>query len=61
MPPEDVPVDADLRAMYAFMAGGGYTVDVASVHATYPEVPWRDVDTWARAQDWRRLLRGSAA
>lgn len=61
MPPEDVPVDADLRAMYAFMAGGGYTVDVAGVHTTYPEVPWQDVDAWARAQDWQRLLRGSAA
>lgn len=61
MPPEDGPVEADLRAMYAFMADGGYTVDVAGVHAAYPEVPWRDVGTWARAQDWHRLLRGSAA
>jgi uncharacterized protein YbjT (DUF2867 family) len=61
MAEEDSAVDADLRAMYAFMAGGGYTVDIAGVRSAYPEVSWHDVDTWVRSQPWHRLLGGSAA
>ncbi|MDO9409803.1 NmrA family NAD(P)-binding protein [Patulibacter sp.] len=38
---------ADLGAMYAFLAGEGYGIDVAAVRARYPEVPWRTFASWA--------------
>lgn len=61
MPSPDAAVDPDLQAMYAFMGGGGYSVDVAAVHEAYPEVTWHTVEQWLRAVDWSALLRGSAA
>jgi uncharacterized protein YbjT (DUF2867 family) len=38
---------ADLGAMYAFLAGEGYAIDVAAVRARYPEVAWRTFADWA--------------
>lgn len=38
---------ADLGAMYAFLAGPGYGIDVAAVRARYPEVAWRSFAAWA--------------
>lgn len=38
---------ADLGAMYEFLAGTGYGIDVAAVRARYPEVPWRSFADWA--------------
>jgi len=38
---------ADLGAMYAFLAGEGYGIDVAAVRERYPEVAWRSFASWA--------------
>jgi uncharacterized protein YbjT (DUF2867 family) len=38
---------ADLGAMYAFLAGDGYGIDVEAVRARYPEVAWRAFADWA--------------
>lgn len=42
---------ADLGAMYAFLAGPGYGIDVAAVRERYPEVAWRSFATWAAGGD----------
>ncbi|WP_211241752.1 NmrA family NAD(P)-binding protein [Patulibacter minatonensis] len=39
---------ADLGAMYRFLAGPGYGIDVDAVRARYPEVAWRSFSAWAR-------------
>lgn len=49
---------ADLGAMYEFLAGPGYGIDVAAVRARYPEVPWRSFAAWAA--DTRPPSRGRA-
>jgi uncharacterized protein YbjT (DUF2867 family) len=36
----------DLAAMYEFLAGPGYGIDVTAVRAAYPEVSWRDFGQW---------------
>ncbi|CAB4905154.1 unannotated protein [freshwater metagenome] len=41
---------ADLGAMYAFLAGDGYGIDVDAVRGRYPEVAWRTFATWAAEQ-----------
>lgn len=38
---------ADLGAMYRFLAGPGYGIDVGAVRARYPEVAWQRFDAWA--------------
>jgi uncharacterized protein YbjT (DUF2867 family) len=40
---------ADLGAMYAFLAGPGYGIDVAAVRARYPEVAWQSFAAWTAA------------
>jgi uncharacterized protein YbjT (DUF2867 family) len=36
----------DLAAMYEFLAGPGYAIDVSAVRAAYPEVAWRSFREW---------------
>jgi uncharacterized protein YbjT (DUF2867 family) len=43
----------DLAAMYSFLAGGGYTVDIDALKQRYREVPWKSFSEWASAIDWR--------
>jgi hypothetical protein len=38
----------DLAAMYEFLSGDGYGIDVAAVRARYPEVAWTPFASWAR-------------
>lgn len=38
---------ADLGAMYEFLAGPGYGIDVTALRARYPEVAWRSFADWA--------------
>ena len=38
----------DLAAMYRFLAGPGYGIDVAAVRRRYPEVSWSTFAQWAR-------------
>ena len=41
---------ADMRAMYGFLAHGGYTVDVAELHARYPHVGWQSFQEWVSTE-----------
>jgi uncharacterized protein YbjT (DUF2867 family) len=38
----------DLAAMYEFLSGPGYGIDVVKVRNDYPEVPWQSFADWAR-------------
>jgi uncharacterized protein YbjT (DUF2867 family) len=42
----------DLAAMYAFLASGGYTVDIPALKQRYPEIRWKSFSEWAGARDW---------
>jgi uncharacterized protein YbjT (DUF2867 family) len=42
----------DLAAMYAFLAGEGYAIDVATLRGRYPEVAWTSFAAWAAGVDW---------
>lgn len=38
----------DMRAMFTFLATEGYSVDVAALHAAYPQIEWESFSDWAR-------------
>jgi hypothetical protein len=42
---------ADLAAMYRFLAGPGYGIDVAAVRRRYPEVSFSSFAQWAARQN----------
>jgi uncharacterized protein YbjT (DUF2867 family) len=44
--------NADLAAMYAFLSGEGYAIDVPGLRAAYPEVAWSSFANWAAGIDW---------
>jgi uncharacterized protein YbjT (DUF2867 family) len=55
---QEAPLDGaddDLEAMIRFFRNGGYTVDIPALHASYPEIAWRSLDSWAAEQDWSAL------
>ncbi|MFE2069218.1 uncharacterized protein YbjT (DUF2867 family) [Streptomyces sp. Ag109_O5-1] len=37
----------DMRAMWAFLRGHGYRVDVPALHAAHPDLPWTSFADWA--------------
>ncbi|MCW3819898.1 hypothetical protein ONA91_36220 [Micromonospora sp. DR5-3] len=37
----------DMHAMWAFLNGSGYQVDIATLPAAYPEVTWTSFADWA--------------
>lgn len=37
----------DMRAMWEFLNGPGYQVDLPALHAAHPEISWTRFDTWA--------------
>jgi uncharacterized protein YbjT (DUF2867 family) len=43
----------DLAAMYEFLAGEGYGIDVTALRERYPEVRWTSFAAWAQGVDWR--------
>ncbi len=45
----------DMRAMFTFLAAGGYTVDIAALHAQYPQIGWQSFTDWIDT-DLRPLL-----
>lgn len=45
----------DMRAMFTFLASGGYTVDIAALHAQYPQIGWQSFTDWLDT-DLRQLL-----
>ena len=48
---EEVPLSAierpDMRAMWEFLRGPGYRVDLPTLHATYPALRWTSFADWA--------------
>ncbi|MGK2866925.1 MAG: NmrA/HSCARG family protein [Mycobacterium sp.] len=52
--PDDIGSD-DMRAMFGFLAAGGYTVDIPALHAHYPQVGWQSFTDWIDT-DLRPLL-----
>ncbi|KRD09810.1 NmrA family transcriptional regulator [Mycobacterium sp. Root265] len=52
--PDDIGSD-DMRAMFGFLAAGGYTVDIPALHAQYPQVGWQSFTDWIDT-DLRPLL-----
>ncbi|WUD76976.1 NmrA/HSCARG family protein [Streptomyces sp. NBC_00510] len=50
---ERVPLEAianpDMHAMWAFLNGPGYRVDVPALHAAHPEIAWTGFADWAQA------------
>lgn len=45
----------DMRAMFTFLAAGGYTVDIGALHAQYPQIGWQSFTDWLQT-DLRPLL-----
>jgi uncharacterized protein YbjT (DUF2867 family) len=39
--------DPDMRAMWESLNGPGYQVDIAALHAAYPEIAWTSFADWA--------------
>lgn len=37
----------DMRAMWEFLNGPGYQVDLRALHAAHPEISWTRFGTWA--------------
>ena len=55
----EMPVDAadeESRTMTAFFRERGYQVDIPALRAAYPQVAWRDLETWGAEQDWPELV-----
>jgi uncharacterized protein YbjT (DUF2867 family) len=51
LPLEEVAArSADLAAMYCFLGGGGYQVDIAGVRARFAEVSWSTFGAWVTAE-----------
>ncbi|MFJ2715582.1 NmrA/HSCARG family protein [Streptomyces sp. NPDC087437] len=48
---EQVPLTAvanpDMHAMWTFLNGPGYRVDIPALHAAHPEIPWTGFADWA--------------
>ncbi|OIJ94140.1 NmrA/HSCARG family protein [Streptomyces colonosanans] len=40
-------VNPDMHAMWTFLNGPGYRVDIPALHAAHPEVPWSSFADWA--------------
>lgn len=43
--PDDIG-SPDMRAMFGFLARGGYTVDIPELHARYPHIGWQSFTDW---------------
>jgi uncharacterized protein YbjT (DUF2867 family) len=46
-----------LARLFAWLEGIGDQVDIAAIHARYPEVGWLSFERWARRQNGRGLAR----
>jgi uncharacterized protein YbjT (DUF2867 family) len=45
--------------MYEWFDRVGYTVDRAALRREFPDVAFRDFESWAKAQDWKALLQSA--
>ncbi|MDQ0381452.1 NmrA/HSCARG family protein [Amycolatopsis thermophila] len=46
--PLDAIGNADMHAMWAFLNGTGYQVDIPALHAAHPEIAWTTFASWAQ-------------
>jgi nucleoside-diphosphate-sugar epimerase len=54
--------DADgLARLFDWLDRIGDQVDIATLHARYPQVGWHSFERWAEAQDWERLANPGRA
>lgn len=57
-----IPIDqvrqqnADIAAMYDWFNRVGYSAEIPRLKKEYPEVHWRTLSDWLRAQDWAKVL-----
>lgn len=38
-----------MRAMFTFLSGDGYSVDIPALHERFPDVGWQSFAEWASA------------
>jgi uncharacterized protein YbjT (DUF2867 family) len=38
----------DMRAMFEFLSGPGYSADISRLHQTFPDIGWQSFEQWAR-------------
>lgn len=48
-PPIDRIGNPDMQAMWRFLNGPGYQVDIPALHAAHPGLSWTSFPEWARA------------
>jgi uncharacterized protein YbjT (DUF2867 family) len=48
-PPIDRISNPDIQAMWRFLNGRGYQVDIPALHAAHPDLPWTSFAEWARS------------
>ena len=64
---QEIPITAirqqneDLALMAEWFDRVGYDVDVAGLHAAFPEVRWHSFTDWAREFDWSVLAQPNSA
>jgi uncharacterized protein YbjT (DUF2867 family) len=64
---QEIPIAAirqqneDLALMAQWFDRVGYDVDIAALHAAFPEVRWHSFADWAREFDWSVLAQASSA
>ena len=57
-----IPIDdikkmsEDMAIMYEWFEKEGYNVNLSDLHHEYPEIEWMDYQSWAKKQDWDRIL-----
>lgn len=49
----------DGAKMYEWFDRVGYTVDRAALRREFPDVAFRDFESWARAEDWNARLQSA--
>ena len=49
----------DAAKMYEWFNRVGYTVDLAALRREFPDVAFHDFESWAKTQDWNKLLQGA--
>ena len=49
----------DGAKMYEWFDRVGYTFDRAALRREFPEVPFHDFESWAKAQDWKTHLQSA--
>ena len=57
IPIEDIrKMSDDMAIMYEWFEKEGYNVNFSDLHHEYPEIEWTDYRSWAKKQDWNKIL-----